>query len=86
MGKELTKNKSLIPYNSREYEKRISRLSKKEYQIFKNILFSTQTIDISDHNIKSVFDKLDVNSHSELMAKYSNNYFKEFSDEIIETD
>lgn len=83
MSKKLKISKPLIPFNSREYENKISKLTKNEYELFKKILLGKEIIGRSKDDIKNLYDKLEVNSQIELMARYSKNYYNEFSSENL---
>lgn len=76
-------SKPLIPFNSREYEKRISKLTCKEYDNFKKIILS-EKITIKEKSIKKLYNKLGVTSQTELMVLYCLNYYNEFSSEKLE--
>ena len=82
MKEESKISKPLVPFNSREYEDRISKLKKDEYKLFKMIILNERIIDKSDFNLRNLYKKLEVNSRIELMARYSRNYYNEFSNDF----
>lgn len=82
VNKKTKKSKLLIPFNSKEYEDRISKLKKSEYKLFKMIILDEKIIDKFDFNLKNLYKKLEVNSKIELLAKYGKNYYNEFRNDF----
>ena len=76
-SKKYETTKPFIPFSSREYETRISKLTSREYELFKKLLFGSELIEKKEKNIKILYKKLDVSSQIELMAKYGKNYYHE---------
>lgn len=82
MKKESKISKPLVSFNSKEYEDRISKLKKDEYKLFKMIILGEKIINKSEFDLNNLYRKLEVNSQIELMARYSKNYYNEFSNDF----
>lgn len=82
MKKESKISKPLVPFSSREYEDRISKLKKDEYKLFKMIILGEKIINKSEFDLNNLYRKLEVNSQIELMTRYSKNYYSEFSNDF----
>lgn len=75
--KKYKTTKPFVPFSSKEYEKRISKLTNKEYELFKKILFGSELVNNKEKYIRTLYQKLEVSSQIELMAKYGKNYYHE---------